>query len=219
MTSYHIKRFLLDVVYPNKCPFCNEVISHNQFYCPACPENLGLFEGEPEPLENIAGTFAVFKYSDRTSPFVYTIKEGGNAYAVSAAAKLLGDKIGAVQFDIITCIPTDSVRMRERGYNPPALISKEISLITGISCDLKLLAKTRRTEIQKSLSAIERHENLRGAFEIGKKGGTIPKTVLLVDDVRTTGATLLEAAACLLSSGAEKVYAAVVAVVERGSLY
>jgi len=89
-----------------------------------------------------------------------------------------------------------------------------MSAITGIPCNPKLLIKTRRTELQKSLSAFERRENLRGAFALNKRK-IVSGNVLLVDDVRTTGATLSEAARVLCSAGAKKVYAAVVAVTDN----
>ncbi|MCL2071400.1 MAG: ComF family protein [Oscillospiraceae bacterium] len=219
MAAYKLGRFLLDVLYPNKCPFCNEVIAYDLYYCADCIHELEQdFAENPRelmPIANIAETFAVFEYSAETSPFVYSIKDGGNGYAVSAAAKMLcdmlKDKTGEkIQIDLLTCVPTDSSRMRERGYNPPALIASELAAMIGVPFDPRLLIKARRTEIQKSLSEIERRENLRGAFKLNKK--RIPsKTVLLIDDVRTTGATLSEAAGVLLSSGAEKVYAGVVA--------
>jgi predicted amidophosphoribosyltransferase len=76
-----------------------------------------------------------------------------------------------------------------------------------------MLTKTRRTEVQKSLSAIERRENLSGAFAVS--GNVLSKNVLLIDDVRTTGATLSEAGSVLLAAGAENVYAMVVAIVNR----
>ena len=220
MKTYKLKRFLLDIVYPNKCPFCNEGIASNQYYCPACPGSLAMLEEDCEPLESITETVAVFEYSDSTSKFVYSIKDGGNGYAISAATKLLYEKMGgksgnlSQSIDLIICVPTDSGRMRERGYNPPALIAKEIARMTGIPCKPKLLIKTRQTEVQKSLSAVERKENLKGVFAL-RKGKTCPQNVLLVDDVRTTGATLSEAAKVLQSAGAENVYAAVVAVVSK----
>jgi predicted amidophosphoribosyltransferase len=82
-----------------------------------------------------------------------------------------------------------------------------------IRCDTRLLFKTRHTEVQKNLSASERSVNLKGAFAV-RAGAAISGTVLLVDDVCTTGATLSEAARVLLESGARQVFAAAAAVTE-----
>ncbi|MCL1903803.1 MAG: ComF family protein [Oscillospiraceae bacterium] len=217
MTIYNLKRFLLDIVYPNKCPFCGEIIPFNQFYCRDCPESLNSFSTQPENekdklRDNITDTFSIFEYNDVTRGFVHSLKNNSDGYAISAAARLLNERIGAeLMINLITCIPTDSKRMNERGYNPPALIATELAAMRGIPCNTKLLIKTRRTEIQKTLSEEKRRENLRGAFDIRKKGVHIPERILLTDDVRTTGATLSEAAGCLLSAGAKSVHAAVVA--------
>jgi ComF family protein len=207
--AYHVKRFLTDILYPNKCPFCGEVIAFDEYYC--C---LGGLDTAEDNLDYIA----LFEYNDKSSPFVYSIKDGGDGYAISAAAKLISEKVGrdslGTPIDLITCIPTDSVRMRARGYNPPALIAKELSTISSILVDNFFLIKNKQTKIQKSLSKSERQENLKGAFSINKNR-MAPKTILLIDDVRTTGATLEEAAGVLMSAGAERVITAVVATVPK----
>jgi ComF family protein len=205
VTAYGVKRFLLDILYPNKCPFCDEIIAHNEHYC--C---LGSFE---LLRHNSDGAIALFEYNDATSLFVRSIKEIGDAYAVSAVAKLISKRLPA-GIDLITCIPSDPSRMRERGYNPPALLASEVSQISGIPCDCKLLIKTRRAQLQKSLSETERRENLRGVFALNKNK-TVSGNVLLTDDVRTTGTTLLEASQTLLNAGAEKVFTAVIAATVR----
>jgi len=199
MTAYNIKRFLLDIIYPNKCPFCNETIAHNEYYC--C---LGKLELLKQNDDNIA----LFEYNEKSSPFVYSIKDGGNGYAISAAAKLIYERLRVEALDLIVCVPTDSKRMRERGYNPPALIAAELSAMTGIPFNSKLLIKTRRTEVQKSLTAIQRRENVKGAFVCNS---SCKGKILLVDDVRTTGATLDEVSRVLIESGAEQVITAVIA--------
>jgi ComF family protein len=221
VSSYALGRFLIDVVYPNRCPFCDCIIAHNAYYCPGCrSEDFGAGQfccAKVSPPENIAELFTVFDYNEQTSSFVYALKDGGNGYAVSAAAKLLCEQLEGAQFDLITCIPTDKSRLRERGYNPPALIAREMSAILGFKCDVRFLTKTRFfTHEQKSLSARERRENIKGAFALreGAKFAPMPETVLLIDDVRTTGATLSEAAEVLLDSGVKRVSAGVVAVVE-----
>ncbi|MCL2036343.1 MAG: double zinc ribbon domain-containing protein [Oscillospiraceae bacterium] len=214
-TLYKAKRFFLDVIYPNKCPFCDEVIAYDAYYCSSCIEGteIALPPEKLEPLRNVTATLSLFEYNKKTSPFVYAIKEGGDGYAVSAAAKLLCESLAYLpdEIGIITCIPTDAPRMRNRGYNPPKLIAAEMSAISGLAFAPKLLMKSRRTEIQKSLSAAERRENLKDAFHV--TDSSVSGNILLIDDVRTTGATLDSAAGVLISAGATKVYAGVIATV------
>jgi competence protein ComFC len=216
MTSHSIKRFLLDIVYPNKCPFCGEPIAFDKYYC--------CFGGLELSQRQNTDTIALFDYSEAVVPFVYAIKDRVDGYAVSAAAKLLCERIPD-GIDLVTCIPADCVRVRKRGYNPPALIAREVAALAkpaefgGLACDTKLLVKTRRTQEQKSLSELERRENVKGAFALRKSGAFVPKTVLLIDDVRTTGATLAEATRVLRAAGAERVYTAVVADTVFKNLY
>jgi ComF family protein len=208
MSGYSIKRFLLDIVYPNRCPFCGEVIAHDEYYCCLGAPELTLTEPDSGDL------FILFEYNEQILPFIYAVKENGDGYAIAAAAKLLCERIPA-GIDLITCIPANSARLKERGYNPPGLIAREMSAISGVPYDVNMLIKTRRTKAQKLLSAAERRENLRGLFILRENMNIKGKCVLLVDDVRTTGATLTEAASVLLAAGAARVYSAVVAAVSE----
>ncbi|MDR0197386.1 MAG: ComF family protein [Oscillospiraceae bacterium] len=212
MTAYNLKRLLLDIAYPNRCPFCNALIAYNEYYCPPCPEKLGFF-GDGGEIKNVARVFTVFEYGEAAAPFVRAVKEGFDGYAVAAAAKLICAVAGdfrALGIDLITCVPPNKSSLRRRGYNPPALIAAEVSALTGIPLNAKLLAKTRETEAQKGLSAAKRRGNLDGAFSVAKNAAC-PATVLLIDDVRATGSTLSQAAGALLAAGAESIYAATVA--------
>jgi ComF family protein len=204
ITAYSIKRFLIDIVYPNRCPFCDKLIAHDKYYC--CIKGT-LFENRAENKAENNST--IFVYDDESSPFVYSIKDGGSGYAIAAAASMLCERLPD-GVDLITCIPTDSARIRERGYNPPALIAAEMSLQSGILCDTRLLIKTREIALQKSLTAVQRRENVKGAFAVSRG---CSGCILLVDDVQTTGATLSEAAEVLISAGAERVCTATVAAV------
>ncbi|MCL1881917.1 MAG: ComF family protein [Oscillospiraceae bacterium] len=219
LSPYNIKRLLLDIIYPNKCPFCEDIIPYNAYYHSECLTAFSLAPtSNVQEFSYISKLFAIFQYDDKISPLIYSLKDSGNGYAISAVAQMLCELFRKkitdtgldLEFDLITCIPTTKARLRERGYNPPALIAKEMSAIYGIPFEPNLLQKTRHTEIQKSLSRVERLQNLEGAF-CRTIGINSPKRVLLIDDVCTTGATLDEAAKVLLVSGAEKVYAAVVA--------
>ncbi|MDR0223023.1 MAG: double zinc ribbon domain-containing protein [Oscillospiraceae bacterium] len=217
MTAHNLKRLLLDAVYPNRCPFCGEIIPYDEYFCAPCPEKLKFF-GDGEAVENVVRSFAAFEYDETAAPFIYALKENGNGYAAAAAAKLIYDLLQDapdVKIDLIACIPPSKSGLRKRGYNPPALIAAELSALTGIPSDVKLLVKTRETETQKELSSRERRENLKGVFAAAK-GKTVAGAVLLVDDVKTTGATLGEAAGVLLSAGAKGVFTAAAAAVRLG---
>jgi ComF family protein len=98
--------------------------------------------------------------------------------------------------------------LRVRGFNQSELLAEELSRITGWRVELGLL-RVRDTASQVGLSARQRRDNVAGAFDCAHE--PIPPTVILVDDVCTTGATLAECAAALRAKGAEKVFGVVVA--------
>ena len=112
--------------------------------------------------------------------------------------------------DVLIPIPLGKRRLRERGYNQVAMIAKPLSIRLGLDYYPKALVRARETRSQVGLSAIERQENVRGAFVADRKKIS-GSSIVLMDDVSTTGATLSSAADALYASGARKVYAITVA--------
>jgi ComF family protein len=131
----------------------------------------------------------------------------------------LGDALAAhmVQYvrqlnwdiNMIVPIPLGRQRYRERGYNQVAMIAKPLALALGVEFAPKALARRKETRSQVGLSKQERRENVDGAFQTG--AGVNGKTILVMDDVATTGSTLSSSADALFSSGAKDVYALTVA--------
>lgn len=112
--------------------------------------------------------------------------------------------------DVIVPIPLGKQRLRERGYNQVAMVAIPLALQLGLSYSPNSLMRAKETRSQVGLSALERQENVRDAFQADTmivKGCN----VLVIDDVSTTGATLSSAAEALKSSGACNVYAITVA--------
>ena len=112
--------------------------------------------------------------------------------------------------EIIVPIPLGRKRLKERGYNQVAMVALPLSMQLGLKYYPDALVRAKETRSQVGLSAVERQENVRYAFQANTnkvKG----RTVLLVDDVATTGATLSSAADALYISGARDVYAVTIA--------
>ncbi len=114
------------------------------------------------------------------------------------------------QVDAVVPVPLGERRLRERGYNQAALLAFPLALGLGVAYRPRWLQRVRETRSQVGLSAAERRANVEGAF------GALPDvarglTVLLVDDVMTTGATMHAAAQALRAAGARRVYAVSVA--------
>ena len=108
-------------------------------------------------------------------------------------------------FDLILPVPLHIRRLRERGFNQALLLAKELSRRTGIPCRMRVLQKKVPTLPQVQLSGAEREKGVRGSFHILRGEELEGKTVLLVDDVYTTGATVNECSKVLLAAGTARV--------------
>ena len=109
-------------------------------------------------------------------------------------------------FDFMIPVPLYIQRLRERGFNQALLLVKELSHRTGIPYRKRVLQKKRLTLPQVNLSGAEREKGVKGSFQTTGKEELAGKSILLVDDVYTTGATVNECSKVLLAAGAHRVY-------------
>ena len=109
------------------------------------------------------------------------------------------------KFDLISPIPLHPVKLRERGYNQSALLSLALSRHYEILHAENLLIRRKMTTTQTDLGAKQRWTNMEGAFKIKNSTGIEGKTVVLIDDLYTTGATVHSAALTLKTAGAARV--------------
>ena len=109
-------------------------------------------------------------------------------------------------FDLLVPVPLHPRRLQERGFNQALLLVKELSRRTGIRYHKKFLQKKEATLPQVNLSGAEREKAVRNAFQYIGNEDLEGKTLLLVDDVYTTGATVNECSRVLMASGAERVH-------------
>ena len=110
---------------------------------------------------------------------------------------------------VVTVVPVHLERLRSRGYNQAGVIARELGRASGMPVR-DLLVRGRSTTRQHRLDRAGRLRNLRGAIT-AFPGATLPKTVIVVDDIMTTSATLEACAAALVEAGAEAVYGYAVA--------
>jgi ComF family protein len=108
--------------------------------------------------------------------------------------------------DMVAPVPLSNKRLKERGYNQIALVAHPFSLQLGLAYSSRVLLRKKHTLSQVGLSAIERKKNVEGAFWAEPKLAA-GKSILLMDDVATTGSTLASAAIALVEAGASRVYA------------
>lgn len=133
-------------------------------------------------------------------------------FLAEALASLLSETLAARgddDFDCVVAVPMHPRRERERGFNQAELLASELARRTQFPLRRDLLRKTEPRRPQSSLARAERAANVRGAFAAGD--GARGRSVLLIDDICTTGHTLDACGAALLRKGARRVCALVVA--------
>lgn len=114
--------------------------------------------------------------------------------------------LSACPADLIVPVPLHPKRLRWRGFNQSVLLARQVSHIYNIKLDSFALRRLRETPPQTQLNEDERRRNMRGAFAIDPERPITGKTILLVDDVYTSGATVNECSRTLKKHGAKAVY-------------
>ena len=117
--------------------------------------------------------------------------------------------IGRMQVDALVPIPVHRSRRRRRGFNQAEVLAEVMAEHLKLPVEAGVLVRTKKTLPQKELSAAERLKNLSGAFQTGEIPEGV-KSVLLVDDIYTTGSTIEACTRVLKRAGIEKVYFAVI---------
>ena len=129
-------------------------------------------------------------------------KEHGLRRLGPLAAELVAARIEPPAADVITYIPPDAVRQLRRSAHPAELLARELASRWSLPC-MPLLRRSGAPSRQTGLRYTERRVNVRGAFEPVAAG--VPRRVLLVDDVYTTGATASAAGTALRNGGTERI--------------
>ena len=168
-------------------------------YCADCMRAAHLFsQGRAVYVYQgaVIGSMHRMKYANRRDYAAIYAREAYETY---------GSWIQRIAPDAIIPIPLHPKRKRERGYNQAELIAKALADLTGVPVRKNLLLRTVHTQPQKQLSAKERKNNLKNAFQMSEKIVQLEK-VLLIDDIYTTGSTVDAASEALMGAGVKKIY-------------
>jgi len=197
-------RALVDGVFellaPRRCAGCDER-SGCAVFCDRCASLV-------EEAEDLG---AVYEYGGPLADAIQRFKYGGRSDLGSALGALMGVEAQHCvrEVDAVVPVPLHWRRRRARGYDQAALLAKPIARFLGLPARLRGLRRVRNTPPQVEFTHQERHQNIAGAFEPWRLGGA--SRVLLIDDVRTTGATLRAAAAALEAGGVRECHPFVLA--------
>lgn len=206
-----LKRAILHYFFPNRCPECGELLDAEGYFCETCTADMNVYSGQTE-IDGAAGFFAAFDYDENVKNSIYLLKSGNGAMAARAFSHYLAEVIREGipdSADIITSVPGHRRKVRIRGYDQTRLIADALSEELGIPSDNKIIVKVKAIPEQKKLSADDRKKNVIDAYKVVSPEKVKGRTILLIDDICTTGSTLNEITSLLVRSGAERVFCAV----------
>ena len=228
-TAERINSFLKDIVFPMHCPICDCIVVRKKgLICSECKDIPRLVKAPRcvicgKHIEDMAVEYcrdcsglkrsfdrgvSLYEYSS-VHDSVFAFKNMGRPeYAEFYGQEILhwlGPVIRNMSADALIPIPLHASKERKRGYNQATLLAKEISKGCNIPVREDVLKRTRKTGAQKKMDHATRQNNMKKAFHMVQNDVKL-KTVILVDDVFTTGKTLEEAAAELKRGGVNKVY-------------
>ena len=225
----------LDIVYPRdiRCDICSakrdDILNHG--VCEDCESRLPFIEPPVCPkcgkmmladnklcsdCEKISHAFykgiSIFEFSAEVKRLIHRYKYKGEKQLSIPMIHWMTEALKYCRwdFDTIVSVPLYPTRERERGFNQAGLLAKGLSGNMGVVLANKTLFRVKDTPHQARLGRQERLQNLMDAFEVRKMNDSSKvfqgKTILLVDDVYTTGSTVDQCARVLLESGAKGVY-------------
>ena len=228
----------LDVLFPPLCHICREFIpdAGPLHICPACRERMATVAHPLCPVcgipflgagdDHVCGACqqsqpdfeaarAALIYEGECRELIHAYKYRYKTHLRHPLALLtaapLRDFVAACAPELIVPVPLHIRRLRDRGFNQAVLLGEIWAREWGIPLERGAMRRIRWTEPQISLTAVQRRDNVKGAFDVGDPRVVQGRRVLLVDDVYTTGSTVKECAHVLKAAGAREVAVVTVA--------
>jgi ComF family protein len=188
----------INFIYDDYCQQCGKLVAEDKELCLDCQQYDRLFDQAR----------AVGTYDGGLEEYIKAFKYQGQRHLAQSLAQLmfvyLNRFYNLQDLDLITYIPVHYHRLQQRGFNQAYLLAKELAEHTNLEL-ATLLSRIEETTKQSKLSKYERMNNLEGQFAVINSQKIADKTILIVDDVYTTGATVNRATKILLDNRATNV--------------
>lgn len=213
-------RVILDVLFPPECLACAKGL-HTGTLCGACARSIG--DAPAITIENVGDGPACYflaaagRYENRVlRSLIHALKFEGIRDAAEPLAGILAHRIKTVPLRLhaftVVPMPLARPRERERGFNQSHLIAARLAGMIGLPFNDQVLLRTRHRKPQSATPRrADRIKNIRGCFAAENQGTPVPRHIILVDDVSTSGATFRESARTLIAAGTKHVLALAVA--------
>lgn len=232
----NIINFFINLILPPRCIQCGKILSEYNGLCSECFNKIDFISepycyicGHPFSdtantkfgIKQICGNCAkerkhlvkmqrsAFVYDDNSKNLIIDFKFHDHTSSAEVLANMLfvaGKDIWAENPDFLIPVPMHKKRLLKRRYNQAALLCKYLSRKSLVPTDYFSLMRTQNTVPQVSLTGIKRRKNLKNAFTVKRAEKLNNKSVVLVDDVKTTGSTLRECAKALQKAGVKNIY-------------
>lgn len=229
----NVKQFLrdfADLIFPRCCESCDQVLEGNEkTICTVCRISLPragyeMLNGEslqfkfvnlPEVISTYC--FLLFTKRSKVQKLLHALKYKGGREVGILLGYMFGQELMASghlpDAEIILSVPLHRKKKKLRGYNQSDLLAEGLSNATGIPWSGTMLERIRHTATQTGKSKFERRENVKGVFTVEQ--GFSPASIILIDDVLTTGATLEECARTLMTGGCRRFHILTIALAQH----
>lgn len=195
---------VLDIIFPPMCVICGKAGTH---ICDNCYQILKKYKMPDERIKR--GVYSVYKYEDKVRDLLIEYKFNNKSYLYKFFSEIIikNKKICKIlkSCDIIIPVPLHRKRLLERGYNQSELVIKDVAKKLNLKIENKILKKTKNIKPQSEKGYKERLIDIKDAYIIEKNEKIIGKSIIVFDDVYTTGSTTNECKKVLLKAGAKKV--------------